>query len=198
MLLNLVDDVVLRDRRPHFRWSLPEGSAAYNIQVALDANFTNLVIDLQGQPEAELKPTEDLPYGFLYWRVTSISASGEEGPPSDTERFQIKPIPAKPGLDETTVDENEIQLRWRPVDYATSYDIQIARDPDFERLLIEQRIAEPKFTLPRPASGTYFLRVRALDDEGYPGPYGDTHRIEVPFEETYWPLILLLAPIFLL
>jgi hypothetical protein len=56
--------------------------------------------------------------------------------------------------------------------------------------------AQPEAALPRPGRGRYHVRVRTLDAEGIPGPYGAPQRIDVPHSRWWWLLpagLILLA-----
>jgi hypothetical protein len=51
-------------------------------------------------------------------------------------------------------------------------------------------------TLPTPPPGTYHLRLRTLDADGFAGPYGATQQIDVPRSWGWWLIpasLLLLA-----
>ena len=58
---------------------------------------------------------------------------------------------------------------------------------------MERQTAEPMAVLPRPDAGVYHLRVRAIDADGFAGPFGAAQSIEI--EGSPWrfaPLLLLL------
>jgi hypothetical protein len=54
---------------------------------------------------------------------------------------------------------------------------------------LDKRTTEPQLTLPRPPSGPYYLRIRTIDSDGFPGPYGTAQRIQIP-PASYWPYAL--------
>jgi len=62
----------------------------------------------------------------------------------------------------------------------------LAKDINFEEIVISTRVSEPQLTMPRPESGFHYLRMRSIDADGYVGPYGPVQRIDVP-PASYWP-----------
>jgi hypothetical protein len=54
---------------------------------------------------------------------------------------------------------------------------------------------KPEIALPKPSPGTYFLRARAFNAAGVPGPWGQTQMIEQPYPRWLWLLPLLLVPL---
>jgi hypothetical protein len=60
------------------------------------------------------------------------------------------------------------------------HQIQLAHDGSFARLLDDRPLAEPTFTRPMPAPGSYHIRVRQIDADGLAGAWGEPKRLEVP------------------
>jgi hypothetical protein len=55
----------------------------------------------------------------------------------------------------------------------------VARDAQFEDVLLDTVVSEPQLDHSRPEAGVYYLRVRAVEPDGYEGPFGTPRRIEV-------------------
>jgi hypothetical protein len=172
--------------RPGFTWSQvsdPSG-VTYNIQIAWDAAFSQLVFSQQGLgiPEYRITQAEELeltkkaqPY---YWRVQAVDRAGnasgwtspgsfytQDSTPPDT------PIMFLPEYDSQT----GVQPRFDWSDVTDSsgvtYKIQVARDADFSRLLLYKQglnVSEYQVTQSEKLSLTkkdfpYYWRISAVD-----------------------------------
>ena len=70
-------------------WQAVEGVASYNVQVATDRDFQNLVVN-QTTSEASLEVPR-LPSGFYFFRLRSVDAEGYQGSFGTPQRFEVKP-----------------------------------------------------------------------------------------------------------
>jgi hypothetical protein len=77
------------------------------------------------------------------------------------------------------------------------FQLEFAADAQFADPVAVVNSDKPSATLPRPKPGTYFLRLRATDADGYVGPYTATQRIVVPSPPFPWWTLLLLLPLVL-
>jgi hypothetical protein len=176
-----------------FAWSQPAGAARYRIQVAQDAKFASPLRDEDGLTAASHTIT-DLAAGEYWWRIQSIRADGDRGPFGDPQAFELRVLPADP--DPPALDAKALRFSWPALPNQT-FLFQLSRDPQFMRIELERKLAEPHVTLERPAAGTYYMRVQATDPDGYVGPFTTAQRIEVPEPPTrpWWLLFLLLLPL---
>ena len=60
------------------------------------------------------------------------------------------------------------------------YRVQLAREPEFNQPVIDTYADRPALELPRPAAGRYFLRIQAVEPDGYEGPYERPTIVDVP------------------
>ena len=72
-----------------------------------------------------------------------------------------------------------VTLQWKSGAPGQTFQLQLARNRAFSPLLKEEKLAEPKIQLQRPAGGVIYMRVKAIDSDGYEGPYGSTQEISV-------------------
>ncbi len=64
--------------RPTFVWAAATGATRYDLQVASDAGFSNLVVDATGILGTEFTPSSDLASNTeFFWRVGAANACGE-------------------------------------------------------------------------------------------------------------------------
>ncbi|MCW8800351.1 MAG: FecR domain-containing protein [Desulfobacter sp.] len=125
-------------------------------------------------------------YGDYYFMVRSIAGDNFKGLWSDVVKFTfVKPPPAPP-VDEPGMDESSIRLRWQDLGPGMTYHFQMAKNPEFEKILLDKNTAQAEIRFNKPEdSGTYFVRVSALDPDGYEGEFTapQSFKIENSFYE---------------
>lgn len=179
---------VVRTRTPTFEWSGVEGAAGYHIQLAADEPFAQPLMDRTGITVTRLSPDEPLEAGTYFWRLATIDATGKEGPFSDSQGFDLRPTPASPGAPALEAEGNRITLRWREGLPGQRYQFQMAHDPGFRRLLVDETLDRPELSMARPSAPRVYLRVRILDVDGHPGPWGPTQYLDRP-RWPGWPVL---------
>jgi len=195
-LIGLIDGVLTRQARPEFSWSQPAGTTAYHFQLARDAAFRDLLAERGDLREARFQPEQALPPGRYYWRVATHDGSGRPGPFSDAQAFHFRPVPPAPDPAAPQIGKQDVSFPWQAVEGAARYHFQLAQDPDFNEIIVDQTLAEPRLTMPRPPGRKYYFRARSLDTDGEAGPYSSPQAVTVP-PASYWPLLLLVIPLLL-
>lgn len=173
-----------------FAWARHPQAARYRLQVADDAGFAAPRVDRSDL--AATSASLALPVGTHHWRLASIRADGDQGPWGDAQRVTRveQPPPPAPEPPETTADG--LRLRWAAGKPGTRYQLQVSRSADFAQPLHDEQLDTPSWLLPRPEPGVYQVRVRAIDAEGFAGPFGAPQQVEVP-RSLWWLLLLPLA-----
>ncbi|MEO6023015.1 MAG: hypothetical protein ABIP64_07860 [Burkholderiales bacterium] len=169
----------MRADRPEFRWAQVAEAASYRFQLAKDPELKSTLIDAPVLTTTPLATDKPLPPGEYYWRVASRRESGDLGPFGDVQQFSLKAIPVVPNGVTPLVDNRLLTLRWKSGSPGQSYRFQRARNRDFDPTLTDTKFTEPEIQLPRPVGGTLFMRVQAIDSDGYEGPFGSPQQIQV-------------------
>lgn len=175
-----------------FQWTKPAHADGYHIQLARNPGLT--------APVSEIFDLKDLHYtatlepGDYYWRIASRilpsdEVSGEEGPFSDTRSFTVKRIPVAPAVSSPKIDKEQMMFQWSSGEAGQKYQFQLARDEGFNDLLTDQTLSESNITLARPGAGSYFMRAKAIDADGFAGTFGAPQRVEVPRTMPWWLII---------
>lgn len=198
---------ILRAETVPLRWTQAPEAARYDVQLARDAAFAELVAAREGVEGNEWTPAPPLPPGEYFWRVRSVRANGagadqagadqagadragtDPGPWGDAQRFTLRPMPADPPP--PTVDAGSLSFAWL-AEPGQRFLFQLSDDAAFGRVLVEQRLDEPRVTVPRPAGGTYYMRVQASDADGFVGPFSRTQTLQVPERAPWWLLLFAL------
>ena len=119
--------------------------------------------------------------GNYYWRVASIIQSGstsKQGPFGDA-----KPLNVSAGLDapSASIGQKEIHFSWSAAP-GQRFTFQVAAAPDFKTLLSNIESDKAEVVIPRPEAGTYYARVRSLDDDGFIGAFSPAQKFSVPLQ----------------
>ncbi|MCF6281162.1 MAG: FecR domain-containing protein [Candidatus Polarisedimenticolaceae bacterium] len=189
-LVGLVDDHLMREPQPEFHWFQPEAAEGYHFQLARDKNFQELVMEREQQQENSLQLETPLPPGFFYWRIAAWDAQGR-GPFSDPQRFEYRPKPHPPELLATVLGEERLLFRWKSAGDDMRYQFQLATDQNFKQIVTEKSVESTQLTIFRPVARHYYFRLRTLERDGDASPYGRVHEIDVPVDN-YWSLLVLL------
>lgn len=165
----------VRAAEVEFKWSENTEAAIYHLQVAKDATFKSLIFEnksIKG-PVAVTK----LPLGDYFWRIASLRKDGDRGPYGDVASFALLPPPAQP--EPPQIGEGDIKFRWAG-EPGQKFEFQLASDTKFAQVLATRSLDKPEIDLPRPKPGTYFMRYRATDPDGFVGPFTSAQTFSVP------------------
>ncbi|GJL75295.1 FecR domain-containing protein [Nitrosomonas sp.] len=179
-----------------FSWAAQSEASHYALMISQDADFSSLIYFNPEIKENNLVLSESLVPGHYFWRIFSASAKEGAGPFSDAMYFRV-PYPG-PSLEETELDENEITFAWRAAAEGQSFHFQFARDAAFSDIIYDEMTAASQFTVQKPDGGTYYLRIKTIESDGFQGPWGPPQLIEVPRDMPYWLMLLLLLPLLVL
>lgn len=178
----------LRAETVSFGWTQAGEAQHYVFQLARDGSFAEPILTRDEFAEIKLTPGEKLPPADYFWRVRSVRSDGDAGPWGDIQRFQLRPPPANP--EPAKIDDKSLSFSW-PAEPGQTFEFQLAKDEAFAQIVDSRTLREPTITLPKPEGGTYFMRVRATDPDGYVGPYTAPQKFDVPYPKPWWMLLLL-------
>lgn len=175
-----------------FTWTAAPEAATYRLQLSAGADFTAPLADVEGLAATEYRAR--LEPGEYRWRVASVRADGDRGPWTPTARITVRPPPQTP--EPPAIGDREIEFRWRG-EAGQRFDYQFAADEGFADLRHSGTLDAPALTLARPDGGQYWLRVRAIDPDGFVSPWSGAQRIEVPRQFPWWIIPILTLPLLL-
>jgi len=158
-------DATVHGGAVEFRWAAVQDASGYELALAGDSAFSQTV-DVRREDAVEARRT--LPVGQWWWRLRSLDAQDRPGPWSDALQLTVQPEPPVPA----PVDGGGVlRVHW-PADAAggaaAGYVLQMAADSGFEAGLVTLRTTESMVAIPRPAQGTYFIRVAREDGDAMP------------------------------
>jgi hypothetical protein len=174
---------VLRGSAVELAWAASSEAASYRLQLARDdgsaAPFAAPLLDLKdlGAPTHRV---DGLPPGAYVWRLGSVRADGDAGPFGDPQRFELRALPPQPAPPAPpAVGDRSVRFFWQGQP-GQRFEVQVARDEAFRSRVAEPTLDGTEFELPLPGPGRYFVRLRALDADGFVGPWSAAQFFDVP------------------
>lgn len=176
-----------------FKWASQPEVSHYMLTISQDKAFSSMVYfnpDVRGEG---LTLTESLAPGKYFWRIAAVSATEGAGPLSDVISFRV-PYPA-PVAPDPEVDENGLTFAWRAPAEGQRFHFQFARDKAFGDMIHDELTATSRVVVAKPDAGSYYLRLRTVEADGFEGPWGSPQMIEVPRRLPYWYMLFLVFPL---
>ena len=186
----------LQPETVEFAWSRHPQAVRYKLQVSTEPDFGTLLIDRSDITATAF--SAPLPPGTYHWRLATVREGGDTGPWGDgVVLVRLPPPPPAPPPQPPQTTDAGLVLRWATVPLpGMRYQVQVARDAEFKQLVVDETTEASERLLPKPAPGTYHVRVRTLAPDGRAGGYGLPQVVEVPGGGYGWlwflPLLLLL------
>lgn len=190
-----------------FRWARNTAARSYRLQVAQRVGADGVAFEAPLRVDQAALPgtdfSADLPPGDYRWRVRSVAATADglddAGPWGEAQSFSLRPVPQSPALEAPDFEDNGgVLLRWRAPLPGEQIQVQVARDDSFGQPLLEQSGAIDRVRLADPEPGSYFLRIRTRNAEGFAGPWSVPQQIEVPRSKGWFALPVLFLLLFTL
>jgi hypothetical protein len=175
-------DAVVRDSRVVLSWTQAPGASAYRYQVASDRGFDQPLVDAGGIADTQVKLPKGLPPGSYFWRVASIDAAAKQGSYGDVMAFELRPLSeaGQIGSDPAESRADVVTFRWQAGPPDQRYRFQMSRTPDFSSLKVDELVSQAEITVPKPGSGTWYLRAQAIGSDGFEGPMPEPQAVKIP------------------
>lgn len=169
-----------------FKWTQTSAAKSYRLQIASDIQFNNIVLD-QGQTtplSTAQYSTSELKKGGYFWRVATITetqGASDQGPYSVPQYFAVVETLAMPEFKD--VGAQQLNFAW-PGEPGQSFLVQVARDIEFKKLILNKDTDKPNVDLARPESGVYYIRVRTTDADRFRGEFSKPQKFEIEMRWT--------------
>lgn len=169
--------MLLQKKNFIFRWTKPINANGYHFQLASDKKFSQLMIDIFPYYFTELAISDRLPSGIYYWHVASLNKQHKPVAYTDSRSFRIPP--ETPVLTRVDFKDDNIMLMWAKVKDDLHYQIQISQDRQFNQLLTNKKLNSNHFQYETDNIGHYFIRVKAIEKDGYIGENSKTLHLKL-------------------
>jgi hypothetical protein len=155
-----------------FKWNAVSGADAYQIEVAKDADFNELIYkrDLADNSFDAVNVSMDMGVNY-FWRITSRKL-GVSDVVSEVYSFVLvdepKCLVTAPSNNAEDVSQTPL-IKWDGLGEGYTYEVQVALNNDFSAIHYQQsNIEETEITVPAnklTSSTNYYLRVRGVSQE---------------------------------
>jgi hypothetical protein len=105
-----------------------------------------------------------------------VNGVEDAGPWGDVRKFNLRPPPAQP--EPPSEAGNNLNFSWSG-EAGQTYLFEVARDTAFTQKLESRILNAPTVAIARPPQGTYYVRLRATDADGFVGPFTAPQRFVV-------------------
>ena len=173
------------------RWLKSDAADHYEIQLAQDKDFTELVDSRSVNDSIYVTP--ELTPGSYFFRVRLVTQDGFETLYSAILDWQIMEQPKLGSLSGSVSEGKDgITLRWPPMANVKSYGIQIATDKNFTDIIAEQKgLQDPSYTINfQIVNGTYYVRINATTEDGLVSPWTPPQEMVVESDSSWLPHVI--------
>lgn len=167
---------IIAGKQVALSWTANPEARSYRFQLARGEDFGQPLRDLKGYGPVTLT-LDDLAPGIYHWRLASERSDSDQGPFGAAQRFEMRAIPKPPPP--PVVGDRSIRLTWEGQPGQT-FEVQFAREPGFDPVLLERRSSAPALEIELPGSGRFFVRLRAIDADGFVGPFSSPQQFQFP------------------
>ncbi|MDD5362592.1 MAG: T9SS type A sorting domain-containing protein [Ignavibacteria bacterium] len=163
---------------PTLDWNDVSGAVSYEVQIATDVNFVNLIVNIGTVNSQYITPSGTLAGNMTYyWRARAENSTGT-GPWSSVWNFRVAALPTAPTLvSPPNYSSNQpptILLDWDSLASASTYRLQIASDSLFISTVFDTSGVTRSYVRMRSGillpNGKYYWRVNATNIAGT-GPW---------------------------
>lgn len=189
--LHPLNDAVFRGMSPELKWTDSSEADKYHLQVAGDAQFEQLLVDIADFGKNSFD-TDTLPEtGQFYWRLTSIAADGEVGPVGQVRSYRIKAIPEQVAADLNADTEGKLVASWTPGVAGQIFQVQLADNQDFTDPEMDFTTENSEVLFDPILGQVRYLRIRAIESDGYQGPWGAVQRVDPTEDNSFWSIFIM-------
>lgn len=176
MLMGPANNGKVRGEPPKFAWADVSEAGHYRVQLARDRQFKDLVVD-HNALSAAFSPEQTVAVGEYFWRVASVKGDNDQGPWGDVRMLKVLPPTAPPQPPAFT--KGRMTSSWE-AEAGQTFEYQLAHDKDFTKPVLSLVLPAPKVDIAMPEPGKYFVRLRAIDADGYVGPWTPAQSFVTP------------------
>jgi tartrate-resistant acid phosphatase type 5 len=183
--VNFPSPILLEPRRslltnhpqPAFSWTVVRNARAYEIVIARDENFTQILLSqVMDRPSFSL--FNALQDGVYFWKVRAYNPDMLPGKYSATQMFTIDRTPPPPPAAASPAHQSTAPkrpwLEWLSTADATQFQVEVDNRSDFINPEFRGTASKLYIRATGLFKGVYFWRIKARDAAGNWGPWSET------------------------
>ncbi|MBW9257918.1 MAG: FecR domain-containing protein [Candidatus Thiodiazotropha sp. (ex. Lucinisca nassula)] len=180
------------------KWQQISDVRGYLLEVATDHAFAEIVFKKETDNKGEFVVAELTQPGGYFWRVSAIAEDGEVGLPGAIRSWQLRADIEAPNV-VVTATEAHVASNWHALKPSYRYHVQLAHDADFKQLEFDQIISANEQTFDHIYSQLRYLRVCAVDEDDYHGPWSSVQKVDPLLGKSVWivPISTIMGLLFL-
>lgn len=167
-------------------WGAVTGANTYDIQIASDASFTNIIASQSGYASTGYNYSGLANNTQYFWRVSAHSATGNTSNVSAVYSFTTMltaPVPVSPA-DNSKAQPISITMNWNPSSGANTYNAQLSANPDMSSPLMNTYGLAVTTTSYSPLinNTVYYWRIQAQNASGNTSEWTTPFRFKTKLE----------------
>lgn len=168
-----------RFETPYVEWIMPElgGARGYVGELARDASFADHLVSVRSEGDAIR--LRELPNGHYWLKLRAVDMQGLQGKEGKID-FEVAVPPRKFVMTKVYISGDKLQLIWVGRRENPRYQVQVAVDQTFARIMLDTQTADNWIDMPRPQPGRYFMRVRQIFEDGRNGGWDVPMAFDAP------------------
>ncbi|PJJ96541.1 hypothetical protein CO611_08225 [Lysobacteraceae bacterium NML03-0222] len=180
LVLSPSDDDQIAGPRPRLRWTaLTEKGIRYRLQIATaEGSFDTPLLSRDNLQRSDWRTEQDLPPGQYQWRIAATDANGKQGAWSLAMPFTVLPANEGPAASADS-DAGILKVRWDKAAEGQKFRFQLAQDAAFQKLRVDRIVEDNRIELPDIRSGSWYLRVILVEEDGFEHPPGPTQTVKL-------------------
>jgi hypothetical protein len=169
MVMTPAKGPAVADSAVTLEWLSVQDAACYHAQFSEDKEFQRLLLDKSDLTALSCKVGR-LAQQSYFFRIRSIAKDGYSGAWSDP--LVVTPSLIPQSVEPAENDDSEIVLRSKNRGEGISYHFQLAKDEQFQTVLVDSTVPVPELKAQKPSqAGNYFVRVATVDKKGAAGAF---------------------------
>jgi len=174
-------------------WPALENAKQYRIQISSADQLDALIFESTQNSEQFI--LKDLDNGEYVLRIRGVDENGLEGFNADhsfTINTDFPVVTLISPADKLETSTDKLTFKWQIEKKATSYQLQVAIDNEFNNLIIDEISSKNTITIKEILQdGEYYWRITAIDNNGNKGKHSQIREFSIK-ENKYEGLLLLL------
>lgn len=153
-------------------WKKIGDASGYKVQIAESGEFSRVLTEISSNsPSAKLSMDKA---GTFYLRVAGLTKRSFPGPWSEVIKWKVgvsapvlismAPVRVTVAAADSRIPPAPVVLRWRSVKILSWFNLQVAEDKEFKKILVNEKVQKNEFKYMLTKAGKYNVRVKGITE----------------------------------